>query len=317
MFHLWRHYAGSRLAAQQVSRDTLPRLAMTTRSCGMGKRRWMGLVVVLCAFTAMAAGPGAARKQIEASMLVTGTIKVGAQGEVDSFDLDKAEKLPAGVVGFLEKNIARWKFEPAMVNGQAVGLRNRMSLRVVAKELEGNDYLVELRAVSFDPFEVQKDHEITSKNLTPPRYPVGAAMSGVSGTVYLILKVGRDGKVEDAVAEQVNLRFIDSERKMEHWREMLAAASLRAAKNWEFIPPTKGEYAAEEFWSVRVPVDYNFHQQKQPKYGDWAAYVPGPRQSYSWSQHDAPGFSPDALPESGIFLASGDGLRLLTPLNEG
>lgn len=283
----------------------------------MDKRGWVGLVMMLFAFSAMAAGPRAVRKQVEASMLVTGTIDVDAEGEVGGYVLDQVEKLPRGVAEFIDTNIAQWKFEPASVNGRSMEPRNRMSLRVVAKKLEDGNYLIRLHAVSFDALERIPGSYATGNNLTPPRYPVDAVRHGVSGTVYVLVKVDRDGKVQDALAEQINLRYIDTERQMERWREMFAAVSLSAARQWEFLTPTQGEGADEDYWVVRVPVDYSFPGQAGSKYGEWAAYVPGPRHSPSWRQEDAPGFSPDALPDDGIYQASNKGgLRLLTSLQQ-
>lgn len=278
--------------------------------------RWLfATVLLLLSFTASAAGPGAVRKQIEASMLVTGTIEVLPDGSVRTYAIDQADKLPKGVLDFIQQNVDLWKFDPVIVDGKAVGVRNKMSLRVVAKQASGDDYTVRLQAASFDPLAVEAGHEVKSKSMPPPRYPEAAAMNGAAGTVYVVIKVGRDGSVEDVVAEQVNLRMVAGPVEMQQWRSVLGKAAVQVARKWQFIPPVAGERASDPYWTVRVPVDFML-SSNSPKYGQWQAYVPGPRQSYPWSEKEAAGNSLEALSEGGVHLVGNGGLRLLTPLGE-
>lgn len=55
--------------------------------------------------------------------------------------------------------------------------------------------------------------ERAPKDMQPPAYPVNAFRGGATGVVYLLLKIGRAGKVEDVVAEQVNLTALVPESK--------------------------------------------------------------------------------------------------------
>ena len=280
----------------------------------IGNRWWLAALLALFSSAALAAGPGAVRKQIEASMQVTGTIEVTEDGRVRTYAIDKGNELPNGVLDFVQKNVDEWKFEPVMVDGKPVAIRNKMALLVVAKKLDGDKYFIRLQAASFDPYQVEEGREIASKNMTPPNFPMAAARSGVAGTVYLVLKIGADGKVQDAVAEQVNLRVVDTENQMQRFRKMLSDASLQAAMKWQFSPPVTGERAADPYWSVRVPVDFLFQGQSTAKYGEWQAYVPGPRQRYPWADNEDPGYSPEALAAGGVHMVGKGGLRLLTPL---
>lgn len=278
--------------------------------------RWLfaaALLLLSCA--ASAAGPGAVRKQIESSMRVTGTIEVSPDGSVRTYAIDHAEEIPKGLLAFIQQNVDQWKFDPVTVDGKAVGVRNKMSLRVVAKKLNDDEYDVRLQAASFDPFTVEAGRQITSKSMPPPRFPEEAAMSGAAGTAYLILKVGRDGNVEDVVTEQVNLHIVGTEGQMERWRNLFGKASMQAARKWQFIPPVLGEDAGEAYWTVRVPVDFKF-SRKETKYGQWEAYVPGPRQKHPWSEDSGDGDSPEALAAGGVHTVGNGGLRLLTPLGQ-
>lgn len=275
----------------------------------------MAVALALVSLNAMAVGTGAVRKQVEASMAITGAIEVAEDGSVRSYEIDRGDELPKDILDFVRKNVDNWKFEPVFVDGKPKAIRNKMALLAVAKKLDGDRYAIRLQAASFDPFEIEKGSEIASKTtLTPPAFPIEAAKKGVGGTVYLVLKIGGDGKVQDAITEQVNLHVVENETKMERYRRLLSEAALRAAMKWEFDPPTSGEYAADPFWLARVPVEFRFPGLSRHEYGQWQTYVPGPRQRHPWAENEDPGYSPEALAAGGVHMVGKGGLRLLTPL---
>lgn len=281
--------------------------------------RWgvaLGFGLWFMACVAWAQGPGAVRKHVEASMRVTGTITIRADGNVAEVALDKQERLARGVADFVRENTAGWRFEPVMVDGQARDVRTPMSVRLVGRSIGGGKMEVSIRGVDFGGgYEgLPPTERLTAREMTPPGYPQAALEHGVQGTAYLLIRIGQDGRVADAVAEQVNLRYLGSEAQMTRFRERLARVSLVAAKRWSFNVPTEGEYAGLPHWVVRVPVDFTLAVQR---YGQWEVYVPGPRERIDWAQDDdRPGFSPDALAEGGVHMAGGkQGPTLLTPLD--
>ena len=85
-----------------------------------------------------------------------------------------------------------------------------------------------------------------------------AERNDISG---LLAFIGREGdrreRLQDVVAEQVNLRVVTTENMMGKLRDMFADASISAARKWEFTPPARGDDVDAEYWSVRVPVDFN------------------------------------------------------------
>ena len=189
-----------------------------------------------------------------------------------------------------------------------------MSLRLVATQNGQGGMAVSIRSAHFG--EVGEDAEgtsVRSANLRPPAYPSAALFRGGTGTVYLLVKVGRDGRVEDVAAEQVNLTVVGPAREMERIRGALARASLEAARRWRFTPPTAGEAAARSHWVVRVPVEFYIDRQRTVPYGEWAAYHPGPYTPPAWAQPTPAGFSPDAL-LAGAVTPEVSRFRLLTPL---
>lgn len=293
----------------------------------IGKRlkTGLGIALLLAASVSFAAGPRAVRRQVEASMLVTGSIEVDAQGKVTGFSLDEKEKLPAGVVQLLGNAVPAWRFEPVLVAGQPASVSTDMSVRLVAKKLDDGNYTIGIRSAGFgdragghakkimlEP--ERKDEMEACPSMRPPNYPGSAVRAGVASNVYLLLKTGRDGRVVDVIAEQVNLKIVSDERSMDRWRKLFADASLAQARKWCFQPSDKdANDDGAAFQVMRVPV--TFHLDSLPRYGQWEAYVPGPRQPSPFPElEEGVGFSPDTLMPGRAYLA-GSGLKLLTDLS--
>jgi len=291
----------------------------------MTARFWMGLLLALIGASAFAKKPAEIPEQAELSMLVTGMVLVEPDGSVSGWEIDQREKLPGFVVNLIENSAPVWRFEPVLLDGRPRKAKALMSLRVVANRLDDGNYRVAIQSGYFgkdaisDPKERWRQtpsDEIRSLKLTPPGYPMDALERGVRGTVYLVVRVNRQGAVDDVAVEQVDLRVIGTERQMNAMRNTLAKPALVAARKWRFEVPTTGESANDEYWSVRVPVDYLFAGEKQ-KYGEWQAYIPGPRQEVPWVEEDPDsGESPDAMVAGGVYEV-GKGLKLLTPLQRG
>lgn len=287
---------------------------------------WASVLLASLLLTSMPARAGVAqvRKQVEASMLVTGMVYIAPDGSVQQLDLDQGAKLPPAVRSLIDQSSSAWRFEPHVVDGVAKLAKARMSLRVVAKQLESGDYSVQLRSAYFGKEALSADERIAkegtdtirSTSMKPPPYPEGAAIAGASGVAYLIVKIGKDGRVADAIVEQVNLQVLGNERVMDDLRKAFGKAALRAAKTWSFQVPTTGEAADDPYWCVRVPVAYKMMGQKEPGYGEWSVYVPGPKAKADWAGDDRGMGDADAMIAGGVYLV-GDGVRLLTPLQSG
>ncbi len=279
-------------------------------------KHWMMcvLVALLAMGSAEAGGRGAVRKQVEMSLLATGTIDVGPDGRVAAYALDQSEKLPPAVRQLMDSASQAWTFEPVVVNGKPVLARTKMSVRFAAKKTGEDAYEVRIAGADFRVATPPEETPSSAAPLKPPSYPQSAARSGVRGTVYVVLRFGRDGRVQDAFAEQVNLRIVDSEGAMEKWRALLASSALATAKQWTFRAPSRGEEAGEDSWSVRVPVDFLWRGESVPAFGQWQAYIPGPRQRAPWIDTDELTLGSDAIADGGVYPVGG-GLRLLTPLS--
>lgn len=286
-------------------------------------KRWLTGFLLGCSM-AVVAGPGhrATMKDAEASMLLTGTINVDTKGAVTGFTIDHREKVPSAVVQLVDGTVPHWRFDPVTRDGQAVAATTTMSVLVVASQPDETHYRITLKAATFGDGSNDAGHSagdeksVTRKSMHPPEYPASAYLSGVSGVVYLVVKIDHTGRVGDASVEQVNLRALGSARDSDDWRRAFGEAALRAAKRWTFNVPAAATNE-DPFFSVRVPIDYQFVGE-EPKYGSWSTYIPGPRQTIPWLHlHDMDDWSaPDALVAGGVYQP-GKGLHLLMPLGGG
>lgn len=273
----------------------------------MTLRTWCLVLGLALAGLAHAGDPP---RRLEASRLVTGTIDVDAQGAVSGFVVNKRGKLPESVLAYLDSTIPRWRFEPVLVDGKPVAVHGDMSVRLVLRPLEAGQYALSIGGLHFDTDHASKGTRAESIRLTPPDYPADAMRRNGTGEVYLLLKVGREGKVEDAIAEQVNLLSYARTTDAEPVRQLLVEASIKQAiAKWTFRPPTVGEAADDPYWTVRVPVIFRIEGFDGTD--GWKAYEPGPRRRAPWeTPDDPPGFSPDALADGVPHQVGAGGLRL-------
>lgn len=292
----------------------------------MRAMKWIALLSLVLAGAAAAHAATRPSTPLEASMLVTGHVLIEPDGSVSNWELDHADKLPAVVTGLVGRAALTWRFEPVVVEGQARRARASMSLRVVASQLQGDEYRVVISGAHFGKDAKAAAGHSESETSDAPRivsrkqpiYPAQALDRGFRGSVYVLLRIGRDGEVRDAIAEQVNLRTRGTPGEMSRMRDILARSALAALREWTFEPPTTGEQALRDEWTGRIAVDYLFHGESGTGHGEWHAYYPGPRMRAPWLQAEDVDMaqSPDTMVAGG-FQPIGSGLKLLTPLQGG
>ena len=288
------------------------------------------LLCMILSAAALADGAASARKRAVGSMVVTGHIEVLQDGSAGRYDIDRSSKLPPAVVQLIAKSIPRWQFEPVAENGRPVIAKSTMSLRVIASPVAGGKYAVSISGADFGqemlkPGASSPTDVPSEKNAPKPSYPPDLVAEHVTGTVYVLLRINRAGNIEDATAQQVNLRLAASDMDMRRYRSQLALAATSALKHWTFNIPTTGKHADDGNWFARVPVDFNIEGNGYgpPGYGEWDVYVPGPIESAPWID-SLPKITDDKLltenvdatPAGGSFFSSG-GLHLITKLNGG
>ncbi|MFI8717518.1 energy transducer TonB [Stenotrophomonas sp. NPDC077464] len=271
--------------------------------------------IVITAPQAAAQSRSEVRRTAEGSMVLTGQINIGLAGQVEGFVLDQREKVPVDMADFVDRAVQTWRFEPIVRDGKPVHARTRVSIRLLARPETDGKSTVTLDAANFGEYDPTSTGQVTSLKLTPPLFPQAAMDMGGSGDVMLLVQVNRDGTVKDVMAEQVNLRVVADERRMQKLRDTFARQSVNTARRWTFRVPSTGEEAGKASWTVRVPVSFDYGEVTRA-YGKWTVYIPGPRAKASWRSgggHDDNLVG--LLPAGGVYMADAPGgPRLLTPL---
>lgn len=274
----------------------------------------------LCVGTDALANRATQRLSAQVSTLMRGSIDIGIDGAVEGYRIHKSEKFPASVLGFVDLAVRRMRFEPVVVDGKNVKARAGMALRLVAipAKDDADQFRLRLVGASFGDEEAKSAESVVGIRLDPPKYPPPAFNAGIAGTVYLVLKVGKDGNVAEVAVEQTNLTNSGSEAQLRRGRELLENASREKARAWTFQPPTEGAFANAGYWSVRVPVEFLLSKEPLPDdgYGIWQTYVPGPRQRVPWIDGRESKSSPEALAAGTPYMV-GSGPRLLMQPGEG
>lgn len=258
----------------------------------------------------------AARKQVELSMVVTGTVDIDADGRVEHYALDEPGKLPPAIVQLVSANLPTWKFVPELANGKAADVHAKMSLRFVAKPNGEGDYKIGVRSASFfGGSNAGSGVSIASRPQTDALQNA-LRMAGTTGDVYLALKIGPDGKLMDGVVQQVNLTMVGTGAQMTQARKFLGQGALDFARHCTYSLPTYGSMRGKPYWVGVLPFRFSYQGRLSEDYGQWHAYVPGPRTEIPWQDPDRASLGVDAAPV-GAFTLDGDGPRLLTPLTQG
>lgn len=277
----------------------------------MGMRSWGAVIVAACLIvgTAGHAGGGntaAARRLVVASLQVSGSITIAPDGSVRAHTLDAGTPLGEPLTRYLDETIAKWRFEPVVVDGKTVTAKVPMHLRLLAKPMGDGNTSISIASTYFgSSANSAATDQPRSTMLRPPMFPRDAQSMGGQGTVYLIVQVGPDGSVVNVAAEQVNLRVLGTARQLDMLRKSFTLAAERAARQWTFLTPTTGGNARDKAWLVRVPVDFRLTAmgQKPAARTGWDTYIPGPiTVGMPWAQEGLrTAARPDALPDSGVY----------------
>lgn len=257
------------------------------------------------------------RKTTEATMEVTGSVEVNPDGSLHGYVLDQPDKLSAPLREVIDKTMSRLSFDLSGPSTEVV--KSQMNLRLLATPTGNGNFNVRVADAWFGSKNAINSNYVSYKDQSVrPRYPQEAINARASGAVYLMLRIGRDGTVQEAVAEQVNLDQYGSKSEMQWARKLLANASIKAAKTWTFNLPTQGKAQDDPYFVARVPVVFTLHQIGKPieehPYGSWRPYIPGPRETPPWISPALAAQAPDAVPD-GALQGGDSGLRLKTPLS--
>ncbi|MUV15497.1 hypothetical protein [Noviluteimonas gilva] len=270
----------------------------------------LALMLAFCVTPASAIDHEEIRKQAHYRMDLTGWIEVDQAGAVTAHGLDQdVAKLPPSVVTRVAQAASGWRFASRTSDEMPVAARVPMNLHIEARRAP-DGHVSDLRIAGAQFGEAPREERVTyaKRPGTLHMNSIKAFRGGAGGTVHLVLRVGRDGKPMQVVAEQVNLTVFDSEPAMKRWRGELGERGVRVAQHWRFTPPTVGPSASNADWTVKIPARFLSPRERAPALGEWEIYVPGPKHEIPWDTGS------EVVTEGGVDLVRSS-LRLLTPLD--
>lgn len=261
----------------------------------MTRRILLFTLLALCAFAALATRYETTRKQVEASMLVTGELVVAPDGAVKSYKLDRADALPPETRELLAEVVPSWELDVASADGSPLQspAAVKMSVQLLARPIAGVDDQLRVTIQDTAFWDPNAPVPVKAKGkLTPPEYPLFAARSGVSGIVYVVLRLNPDGTVAETHVERVDMTVLGDAKTLRKFSKVLAEAAVGESKQWTFdIAPER--LAKPEPVAVRVPIEFKLvadeSQIQEAEYGRWRAYVPGPYAPIPWQGRTADG----------------------------
>lgn len=249
-----------------------------TRRAGVGKQR-LGIAALLvlqaALFFAHAGNKKLIQQQTELSMLVKGAIDIRADGSVDHYSIENSEKILPGIASLIGRQVPRWKFEQVLADGKATSTHTSVVWMIVAKPNVKGDYTIHIQSAGFSGAGGAAKSRISVRERKPPvLYPASALRMGMSGDVYLVLKIGPDGKVIDAIVQKVNLTASANDTQMAKARKAFGETALEAVRNWTFNVPTQGKHANQPYWSGMLPIVYSFDPSDSVQhYGEWRPFL--------------------------------------------
>jgi hypothetical protein len=244
------------------------------------------IVGVLLATFAMAAHASTS-KDLESSAVVDGTIVLAKDGTVQAAEIKDEAKYGKPIADMVRKAALQWLFYPVLREGKPVIAKVSMHARVVLQKTPDGNYSARIKGATFGDMDRKSTDALQNaegnKHIAP-RYPEDAIRARVQGTVYLALHVDRSGHVTEAIAEQVNLDNIGRDSILRQYRDLMAKATLEAAKRWTYEVPTTGPLASQDSWTAHVPVRFTLIDMRAPNADHvWETYVPGPYTQAPWS----------------------------------
>ena len=228
----------------------------------------------------MAAGAIVAKADQPAATYVmeaVGEVQIAKDGHVSDYRLNS--KLSDEVAKLIDKDVRSWRFEPILIDGQAVIAKTSMHLRLNAESVPGDkqSYVMRIADVRFG--EPQR-----SGKMIPPHYPEAAVSARLGARVLLYLHLDDSGNVVEVQPYQTSLGArTRSEHEAEQWRRAFEKSGVAAAKQWHFdlAETVNGKPIGT---TVIVPIEYSVHELglRNPNEGVWRGYLPGPVHPAPW-----------------------------------
>ena len=125
-----------------------------------------------------------------------------------------------------------------------------MTIRVVASPASDGNYSLVIQGANFSGSKVSAAENSGSRHGTGVGpFDQGDDVDGRNAQVYVALKIGPDGTVQDGDRPTSELDRSGQRQAMEDARVRRWESSLALVREWTFNVPTQGKFAGQTIWS--------------------------------------------------------------------
>ena len=225
--------------------------------------------------------------QVVLAMNLDGWVDVDAAGKVVGYGTDAP--VPQELRVNVDRAIRAWLFEPVSMREGQSAARTRMRLTLRA-EPQGQGYVARIEDVFFPADPVMEAAAVSStpapivlKSTRKPRMMLG----GIATGTLIAIKVGLDGRVEDAVAVQ-SMVMDDAKAAFMSVMGPVEKSMLEAVKKWKFRVDFAGQTPTPEMQTVLVAMFFNPDlTEAGVDQGVWHHLALSPRRQVPWLSADS------------------------------
>lgn len=268
----------------------------------MRKGIWL-LACLLLATVAVSASEPAPQAETLMTMRVDGEIAIDTQGKV--LDYKIATEVQPEIKALLDKAISGWAFIPVLIDGTPTAVKTKMRITLAGRPVD-TGYKIGIDNVVFHG-ESAKDKAaaapptgvvLTTKTRKPiPKYPKYA----VNGMVLVYVRTSPEGKIEEAIAAQLNLFNAKGDpTQLANALQAMEDNAVSAIRQWTVNVETHGKTPTVEDLTATICVRYEMggaqglpfgggFVQKPPgepdNVGRWRFETRGTMRSAPWLQN--------------------------------
>lgn len=258
---------------------------------------------------------------------VDGDLVIGTSGEVASYRV--TTPLDGGMATRIEELVGRLRFEPVEVDGRPVRASTHMRVTLIGTPQADGGMRVGIDNITFPDETVDKGAngsgdgvrmEVTRK--FSPGYPTSALQGQVGADVLVAVRVGLDGRIQEAVVRQSALLDIrGSDRVLTALLAEFERSSVQAIKGWRVkVDVAPGVTPTPEQLSGVITVAYRVKGEADRAAGRWTWETRSDKRPEPWLQF-VPGASvvgiSDVAPGSPLMRGVAPRYRLAAPLQGG
>ena len=219
-------------------------------------------------------------EKTEMSMLVKGGIDMRPDGSVERYSIDHSEKLSPAVTQMIGAQVSAMAVRAVLVDGKPVNAHTNMSLRIVAKPVDEQNFSVRIQSASTGGKGDAAPYKRPEKDFAQT-HGAGALVDRLDGpNLYLALKIGTDGRCWMRLSKQPDLRLGYQMSGDGEERKMGRGGSW---KRWTAMGRTGHRPNRYLAWNIGP---HGFREGTVPPsesgYGEWRAYIPRPCTPVPW-----------------------------------